>query len=113
MSRYVFLALLLLVLPGCPKKDDKAAADAAPAASTSAAPQPTDTATAAASAAPATPQAAALAAAPPNVPGISTDPNAPPSHEDHDKTATLQVHKGNYKSEMDKLEKEDLSADKK
>ena len=112
MNRFILLAFAL-ALAGCPKKADKEAADASPAASTSAAPQASDTATAAASASAAAPQTAALPNAPPNLPGVSTDPNAPPSHEDHDKTATAQVHKGNYKSEMDKLEKEDLSADKK
>jgi len=113
MRRYL-LVLFALLATGCPKKEEnKAAADAAPAVSVAVAPPPTDTATASATAAAATAAGGALPGAPPNVPGISSDPNAPPTHEDHDKAATAQVQKHNYKSELDKLEKEDLSADKK
>ncbi len=34
--------------------------------------------------------------------------NAPPSHDDHEKAATTTIQKNNYKSELDKLEKEEL-----
>jgi hypothetical protein len=106
------IVLLALLAAGCPKKEEEAKppADAAPAVTASASAGPTDTAAPGT----ATPGShAALPSAPPNVPGISTDPNAPPTNDDHDKAATAQVQKGNYKAELDKLEKEDLSADKK
>jgi hypothetical protein len=45
--------------------------------------------------------------------GVSDDPNAPPTHGEQDKAAVTQVQKGNYRAAMGKLEKEDLSADRK
>jgi hypothetical protein len=44
---------------------------------------------------------------------VPAEPNAPPSHGEHERAAATEIHKGNYKSELDSLEKEDLSADRK
>jgi hypothetical protein len=104
MKPYALASLLMLAL-GCNKKEE---APPAPAASASAA---------AASAAPASPPAepspvpdpvkvASTAAAP-------VEPNAPPAHDEHERAAAAEIHKGNYKSELEALEKEDLSADRK
>ena len=56
-----------------------------------------------------TPPAAVAVAPAANVPGVVTDPNARPSTEADDSTAKAQISKANYKSELDRLEKEDLS----
>lgn len=97
-------------LTGCPNKDKT---DGAPAASASAAPSTTPAAAATPPAADtAQDPAAAAANAPPAAPDLPADPNAAPAHDDHDKQASAQIHKGNYKGELDKLEKEDLNADK-
>ena len=47
------------------------------------------------------------------IPGVVTDPNARPSHESVDQAAHAQITAKNYKGELDRLEKEDLSQDKK
>ncbi|HLK40518.1 MAG TPA: hypothetical protein VKU41_27385 [Polyangiaceae bacterium] len=36
------------------------------------------------------------------------EPNAPPAHDEHSRAAAAEIHKGNYKSELERLEKEDL-----
>jgi len=117
MSLYVrALGILALgaLLAGCPKKTE-ATPDAG---------KPTAAITTESSAS-ATPSAALLdttaplgttaqtAVLPPSgAPEVVDDPNAPPSHDEHDKAATAAIQKNNYKSELDKLEKEDLNATK-
>jgi hypothetical protein len=103
------LCFFAAALAGCPNKTKT---DGAPAASASAAPS-TAPATAAAPPADTAQDPAAVAAnTPPASPDLPSDPNAAPSHDDHDKQAAAQIHTGNYKGELDKLEKEDLNADK-
>jgi hypothetical protein len=79
------------------------------------------------SSAPAAPVASVAASAPPVAPAdprsdsvkaaststVPAEPNAPPAHDEHERAAAAEIHKGNYKSELDSLEKEDLSADRK
>jgi hypothetical protein len=102
----VALALLFF---GCSKKED---ASAVPVGSATAAVAAAATASSPAetkvepNAAPDPAKAAASAVAP-------TEPNAPPPHAAHDQAAAAEIHKGNYKKELDSLEKEDLSADRK
>jgi hypothetical protein len=112
MKRGVVLLFASCVLVGCPKKDG---GQANPAGSSSASALPAS-GSPTASAAPATDPASdptAAANVPPPAPDMPSDPNAPPVHDDHDKQAAAQIHKANYKAELDKLEKEDLSADTK
>jgi hypothetical protein len=110
MTRYALIASLVVAL-ACSKKEEASPASAASASAAasiaSAAPS------VAPSEAPAEPspvpdpiKVAGTAATP-------TEPNAPPAHEGHEQSAATEIHKGNYKSELEALEKEDLSADRK
>ncbi len=108
--RCVLLGLVVLVAPaGCNKKEEAPAPPSASAgAQTSAAPAPLppgDT-PAEKSSVPDPVKVAATAATP-------VEPNAPPPHQEHVQAAATEIHKGNYKSELEALEKEDLSADRK
>ncbi len=109
MSRsLVVVSLALAALVGCDKKD---AASQPPAASASAPAAAASTAPVAEAPAEPSPvpdpiKVAATATAP-------AEPNAPPPHDEHVQAAAAQIHKGNYKAELDTLEKEDLSADRK
>jgi hypothetical protein len=111
MKRFALFALALLA--SCSKKQEEFSA---PAASSMA------TASAMASAAPnAIPPEEATPFDPSWAPGAGpaasattpTDPNTPPSHAEHEQAAAAEIHKGNYKKELEQLEKEDLSADRK
>jgi hypothetical protein len=100
------------VLPfGCSKKEDtvaaptSVAAQAPPETSAVASAQPSAQAAAEPSTVDDFVQTAAVASAP-------VEPNAPPTHAEHEKAAA-QIHKGNFKSELDSLEKEDLAEDRK
>jgi hypothetical protein len=100
----------IVALAGCKllgKKDD-AAGDAA--ASVTSATAPSDSAAPADSTAANTPS---HGAPPVTQPGVVTDPNATPSVEGSDTQAHAEINKGNYKKEIESLEKEDLNADKK
>jgi hypothetical protein len=111
MKRIVIVTCIL-ALAGCKmlgKKDD-AAGDAA--ATVTSATAPTDSATPADSTASNTPTGHGVAA-PASQPGVVTDPNASPNVEANDTQAHAEINKGNYKKELDSLEKEDLNADKK
>jgi hypothetical protein len=110
MKRIVIVTCIL-ALAGCKmlgKKDD-AAGDAA--ATVTSATAPTDSAAPADSTASNTPTTGHPAA--PAQPGVVTEPNASPNVEANDTQAQAEINKGNYKKEMDSLEKEDLTADKK
>jgi hypothetical protein len=109
---FVLVAFALGALVGCDKKDASSQGAAASAGAPSAAPPAASSA-----AAPAEPVAepspvpdpvkvAATATAP-------AEPNAPPPHDEHVQAAANEIHKGNYKSELEALEKEDLAADRK
>jgi len=111
MSRSILVVCLALAtLLGCDKKD---AGSQAPAASAAAAAAPGSAgASAPAAEVPAEPspvpdpvKVAATATAP-------AEPNAPPPHDEHVQAAQNEIHKDNYKSELESLEKEDLSADR-
>ena len=108
----VLVACAVVALIGCDKKD-ASSQGAAPSASASAA-----AASAAASAA-APPEPVAEPSPVPDpvkVAAASTapaEPNAPPPHDEHVQAAANEIHKGNYKSELEALEKEDLAADRK
>ena len=112
MSSLRSFALLgmLALLAGCPKKDDSAGHDAAPTAATATTSSSTPTAAASDTTAPTAAQA--MATPPSGAPEVVDDPNAPPNHDEHDKAATAAIQKNNYKSELDKLEKEDLNSQK-
>jgi hypothetical protein len=111
----VLVAFALGALLGCDKKDasSQGAASSASASGASGA------------AAPAAPSAAVSpepAAEPSPVPDpvkvaatatAPAEPNAPPPHDEHVQAATNEIHKDNYKSELEALEKEDLTADRK
>lgn len=103
MNRYALTAFLLLVA-ACSKKD--ATSQPAPAPSASA---PTgaaaDTPPAEPSPVPDPVRAASTSATP-------AEPNAPPPHDEHERAAATEVHKGNYKNQLEALEKEDLSGDR-
>lgn len=112
MTRYIAVAacsaLVLVALLGCDKKD--ASSQPASSASASAAAAPT--------AAPPEPAAADPSPAPDPVKVAATatapaEPNAPPPHDDHVQAANTEIHKDNYKSALEALEKEDLSVDRK
>lgn len=113
MSSFVRCLLIVglgVALTGCPKKDEAAAAPDAGSSAVSSA-SATPTASVADTAQPTTPgggTAAQTEGPPKGAPEVIDDPNAPPSHDDHDKAATTSIQKQNYKSELDKLEKEDL-----
>lgn len=103
------LVTLPVALVGCDKKDASSQSASSASASASAAAAPT--------AAPPEPAAepspvpdpvkvAATATAP-------AEPNAPPPHDEHVQAANSEIHKDNYKSELEALEKEDLSVDRK
>lgn len=99
-----------VLLAGCPKKEEAAAPDASATAasaspSSSAASAAADTSTTSAE------TAEAPIAPPKGAPEVVDDPNAPPSHDEHDKAATTAIQKANYKSALDKLEKEDLESE--
>ncbi|HEX7603395.1 MAG TPA: hypothetical protein VF316_17370 [Polyangiaceae bacterium] len=117
MSLYVRgLGILALgaLLAGCPKKTEATPDAGKPTAATTAESSASASPTAAASdtAAPSATPAQAAALPPSGAPEVVDDPNAPPSHDDHDKAATAAIQKNNYKAELDKLEKEDLNATK-
>jgi hypothetical protein len=99
--------LLSLLAVGCKAKDEAPQPTPAASASAAAAAPPAETA---ATAEPGsmldTVKAASTAAAP-------TEPNAPPPHDAHERAAATEIHKGNYKSQLESLEKEDLSGDRK
>lgn len=90
-----FAAFALLGLAACEDKKDGSnpTASASVAASASAAPSATVAASATVSAAPTT-------TAPP------VDPNALPTQADEGQKAAASIDKANYKSELDKLDKE-------
>ena len=109
--KWLAIAIGSMLLVGCSKKEDTVSAPA-----NTAAPATSETSAAASaqpsSAAPTEPspvddlaQAAAAGSAP-------LEPNAPPTHAEHERAAA-QIHKGNFKSELDSLEKEDLAEDRK
>ncbi len=108
----VLVSFALGALAGCDKKDASsqgagasanASAAAAPAAASAAAPPES---AAEPSPVPDPVKVAATATAP-------AEPNAPPPHDEHVQAATNEIHKDNYKSELEALEKEDLAADRK
>ena len=113
MNRFAVVAIALLV-SGCSKKDDASNAPLAAAAAS------TDSVAVALS------DAGALDGAPTQTaieipealwasgantsPGfVPPDPYAVPTHVEYDQEATLEIHKGNYKAELEKLEKEDVT----
>jgi hypothetical protein len=106
MKRIVIVTCIL-ALAGCKMlgKND-AAGDAA--ATVTSATAPSDSAAPADSTAANSPHAGPAAQ-----PGVVTDPNASPNVEQNDTQAQAEINKGNYKKEMESLEKEDLTADKK
>ncbi len=104
-------SLFALALAGCPKKGGDATAEGGVAAASASA--STDTAAASAAATSDTPPAAVAMAPAANIPGVVTDPNGRPSTESDDSTAKAEISNANYKKELDRLEKEDLSQDKK
>lgn len=114
LSRTI-VALFALALAGCPKKEDDAAkpAGSASAATTAAASASaaTSASTTAATAAPTTEPATAAneEEGPEEAEHVVPEPNGPGKHDDHDKAAATAIHKANYKTELDKLEKEDLA----
>ena len=109
---FTLLVCLPFALTACGmKKNDASAEGGATAASASAVVD--DTAASASVAASSNTPSAAVAVAPASVPGVVADPNARPSTESDDSTAKAEISKANYKKELDRLEKEDLSQDKK
>jgi cell division septation protein DedD len=96
---WVFCSALAI---GCSKKEDAPTPPPAPVASASAssapsaAPTPADPTP--------SPDPAKVAAAAPT----PAEPNAPPPHDEHTQAAAAEIHKGNYKAELEALEKEDL-----
>jgi hypothetical protein len=101
MKRIALFAVCAL-LAGCPdKKNDATPASASASASASAAP-----ASASASAAPAASASALAAASPDDVDDSELDFAV--DDEEVEQATTTLISKTNYKSELDKLEKEDL-----
>jgi len=105
MKLVTAIALVSIValggLTGCPKPKTDASADAAASAAAST-PPPAESSTASAP----TTTAHGGTAKGPEIPGENKDPNEPPSTAEHEQAANAQINKGNYKSELDKLEKE-------
>lgn len=110
MKRLPFLTLAIVLL-GCSKKEDSsntlaASASAAASVAASAAPSAQDSTQPSGVSEPSWAARSGAATTP-------TDPNTPPSHAEHEQAAAVEIHKGNYKNELEKLEKEDLSGDRK
>jgi hypothetical protein len=109
--RWLAIAIASVLWVGCSKKEDpvatptNVAAQAPPETSAAASAQPSAQAAAEPNSVDDFVQAAAVASTP-------VEPNAPPTHAEHERAAA-QIHKGNFKSELDTLEKEDLAADRK
>jgi hypothetical protein len=114
LKRALLFVLLATAIAGCKllsKSDANANADAAAAAPStvaSAGPAASASASAAANDTPPVPVAAGDKAS-----AAIADPNAKPTHEADDQAAQAEITKANYKREMDKLEKEDLTLDTK
>lgn len=116
MKKHIIAIATVAVLGSLPfalaacgmKKNNDAAEGGAAVASASAA--VTDTATSASAASTSDTPPAAVAVAPAaNVPGVVTDPNGRPSTDTDDNAAKAEITKANYKKEIERLEKEDLS----
>ena len=109
MRQILCVGLMLMAVAGCDdkKKTEEGSANAASSAAAAAsgaaanASAAATQATAAASAA-----TAAAASVPAGDPGAAVDPTVVPDHDQHEAKAQADIHKGNYKKEMDSLEKD-------
>jgi len=106
------IIVVALLLAGCPKKEESVAVDGAATTmtATSASSAPSASVTESAATPTDTTQTQTARAETVRPETENDDPTAAPTHEQHEKAANTSIQKSNFKSELDKLEKEDLNA---